>query len=192
MEEKDKIKILKRIINVCWFSLILCVLIKLFGGNYFDIIAKNQTFVKVCDWLETNLISTIIMYGFYCLNITIIIAIISKIPIKNKIYLLLLPAIVGMCFIKGINPMIGYFIELLFIIAVPLFISKSSKKKTLIGFIFSYILINVFQITSLFIRNIGAHLIDSNFCVNLIFQIDYYIMLVLYYLYSVKLKGENK
>ena len=56
MEQKlDKIKYIKRVIIVCWGALALCFIIKLFGGNFFQIICENETFIAICDYADKNL-----------------------------------------------------------------------------------------------------------------------------------------
>ena len=191
LDIKTKQTLVRKTIWLCWFALIGCFIIKLFGGNYFEIIANNETFVNLCSWMEKHYISTIIMYGLYCLSLVIITSTISINNIFKKKNLILIPLIILMCMLKGINAMIGYFVELAFIIIVPLIIAKEKRTKIFIRFIYSYLLVNGFQLLSLFIRNIDAHLLNTNFCIGLLFQIDYYIMLILYYLYSVKLRGDE-
>lgn len=192
MKENDKRKILKRIIGLCWFSLILCMVVKLFGGNYFEIASKNENFINVCNWIETNFISTVIMYGFYCLSYYLIISIFSRNCIKGKNKIILIIVALFLCTIKGHSNIIGFIIETISMIFLPLFMSKGKKSKIIINCVISYAVINVFQLLSLFIRNIDAQLVNANFCISLLFQVDYYIMLILYYLYSVKLRGEKK
>ena len=192
MKENDKRKILKRIIGLCWFSLILCMVVKLFGGNYFEIASKNENFINVCNWLETNFISTVIMYGFYCLSYYLIISIFSRNCIKGKNKMILIIVALLLCIIKGHSNIIGFVIETISMILLPLFMSEGKKSKIIINSVISYVVINVFQLLSLFIRNIDAQLVNANFCISLLFQVDYYIMLILYYLYSVKLRGEKK
>lgn len=192
MKENDKRKILKRIIGLCWFSLILCMVVKLFGGNYFEIASKNENFINVCNWIETNFISTVIMYGFYCLSYYLIISIFSGNCIKGKNKIILIIVALFLCIIKGHSNIIGFVIETISMILLPLFMSKGKKSKIIINCVISYAVINVFQLLSLFIRNIDAQLVNANFCISLLFQVDYYIMLILYYLYSVKLRGEKK
>ena len=187
MEEKDKIKILKRIINVCWFSLILCVLIKLFGGNYFEIVSTNEKFISICGWIDGNFTKEIIRFAFANLCFYIYTCSIMRNKMNKKQLLIFALAMVLMTGAKYINSNIGFVADCVMMIAVPLVFSGWKWKNTLLGFG----LINAFQIISLITRNLGISILEAPMLIELILQIDYYIMLVLYYLYSVKLKGEK-
>ena len=116
----------------------------------------------------------------------------SESEFKERKLLLTIPISIACCYIKGLSSTIGFILETLYMLIMSIAISKNSKKITTIRFLISYILINVFQIISLCLRSIHPQLVDANFYVSLLFQVDYYIMLILYYLYSVKLKGVKK
>lgn len=192
MDNLTKRNILRKTIILCWSALIICFGIKLLGGNYFEIFAKSEKFIELCNWVDGNFIGTMIMYGFYCMNLYILIAIMSESEFKERKLLLTIPISVACCYIKGLSSTIGFILETLYMLIMSIAISKNSKKITTIRFSISYILINVFQIISLCLRSIHPQLVDANFYVSLLFQVDYYIMLILYYLYSVKLKGVKK
>ena len=55
MEQKlNKEKYIKRVIIVCWVALAICFVIKLFGGNFFQIICENETFIAICEFCDNN------------------------------------------------------------------------------------------------------------------------------------------
>ena len=192
MDNLTKRNILRKTIVLCWSALIICFFIKLLGGNYFEIFAKNEKFIELCNWVDGNFIGTIIMYGFYWLNFYLISAIICEHKLSDKKLLITIPLAITSCFIKGFSSIIGVIVETLFMIITPILIGDKGKKRICIRFVITYILMNVFQLISLFIRNFDVDLLGNSLCVNMLFQVDYYIMIILYYIYSVKLKGEKK
>ena len=55
MEEKlNKQKFIKRVIIGAWITLALCFVIKLFGGNFFNIICENENFIAVCNYADNH------------------------------------------------------------------------------------------------------------------------------------------
>lgn len=187
MKEKDKIKIVKRMIVLCWLSLIGCFLIKVFGGNYFEIVSTNEKFINVCKWIDGNFVKEIIRFAFANLCFYIYTCSIMRNKMNKKQLIIFEIAMILMTVAKYINSNIGFIADCVTMLAVPLVFSGWKWKNTLLGFG----LINAFQIISLITRNLGVSILEAPMLIELILQIDYYIMLVLYYLYAVKLKGEK-
>ena len=46
------LKAIKRAIILCWVLLAVCFAIKLFGGNWFEIVCANEHFIKFCDFID--------------------------------------------------------------------------------------------------------------------------------------------
>lgn len=46
---------LKILIITCWVVYIICLIIKLCGGNRFEIATTNQRFIDVCNYIDNNL-----------------------------------------------------------------------------------------------------------------------------------------
>jgi ABC-type uncharacterized transport system permease subunit len=90
--------------------------------------------------------------------------------------------------IKYSSGSLGFIADCLVLTLIPLIFSKMKIIRTIIGFL----LMNAFQIISLITRNISFGVLDETILVEILLQVDYYIMLILYYLYSIKLKGEKK
>ena len=68
LDIKTKQTLVRRTIWLCWFALIGCFIVKLFGGNYFEIIADNGTFIGFCNWLEHYKLNDVIKAIFYYFN----------------------------------------------------------------------------------------------------------------------------
>ena len=60
MDKKNNImpsaKQLRTVLIIMWSILGVYLIIKLLGGNWFEIACQNERFIKFCDWLDNNFI----------------------------------------------------------------------------------------------------------------------------------------
>jgi hypothetical protein len=188
---KTYIQITRITIVICWISLFAFWAIKLFCGNFFEIVVENENFVKFSEMVETTwlkyLVSFITMvfsnYFLFC-------AIKQSFTFKPKelliyfVIILSMWTIVHFVNIESIKMCYGYFA----IIIYGLIYQKKWKK--LYG-VLAVILQFIFSVVSMMTRNIELYLV-YNYLISIILSIDIYIMYCLYYLYSnlLKLKKE--
>jgi hypothetical protein len=176
---KDKYKTL---ILSCWVVLLCCFVVKLLGGNFFEIVCENEKFIMFCEYCNTGIMYWVIAYITYAFSTTIYLMAVCKFE-KPKWYIIL--GVLIICTIKAIvnmYPIIATIIELCFLILTPIVINKNNWKRSIVG----YLLVMVFQVVSLLTKNVGIQFIRNDIFITLIFSIDYYIMLILYWLYSIK------
>lgn len=177
MMKENKYKVL---IIACWGALIFCFIIKLFGGNFFEPYVNNDKFIAACNWLDDTLWAKCLVSSVvYCIGFYLVyLAMIKKRLFKDWWYILLcLPCSI----LKGFNAYIGVAYDIVLMIVIPLITTKAKRWKQII---LGFILVAIFQLISLFTRDIGWYLPSDSMLILLIMQIDYYIMIVLYYLYS--------
>lgn len=177
MMKENKYKVL---IIACWGALLFCFVIKLFGGNFFEPYVNNDKFIAACNWLDDTLWAKYLVSSVvYCIGIYLVyLAMIKKRLFKDWWYILLcLPCSI----FKGFNAYIGAAYDIVLMIVIPLITTKAKRWKQII---LGFILVAVFQLISLFTRDIGWYLPSDSMLILLIMQIDYYIMIMLYYLYS--------
>lgn len=180
----------KTLITACWIVLICCFIIKLLGGNWFEIVCNNENFVSFCSWFKIDSLQYYVLTGITNItSTTLFILTILNEKITNKKFLLIIGLIVFLthivkCLINEfINiPILLIIIDFLIAFVLPIIINKKLFLKSLE----SNILLVIFQLISLLTKNIGIKNVDNNVITSLIFMIDYYIMLVLYYLYTIK------
>ena len=82
----DKARLLRRVIVISWISLALCFVIKIFGGNFFEIMCQNQRYKDVCNYVESHYWSKIIISftsSMLC-ELLYILAIIEKYKLSVK------------------------------------------------------------------------------------------------------------
>ena len=181
---KDKYKTL---ITSCWVVLLCCFIVKLLGGNFFVIVCENEKFIKFCEYCNTGVMYWVIALITYTTSGTLIFMAICKCKKPNLLFVIsnIVFTIIKLLFLKYST--IIFIVELFYFILIPIIYNKIYWKRAIIGFILTL----AFQIISLVTKNIGIKIMNNDLITQLIFMIDYYIMLVLYWLYSIK-EEENQ
>jgi hypothetical protein len=190
-------KPIKRAIALCWIMLVACFVVKLFGGNWFEVVCTNEHFLQVCEIVDNNkVVWCIVGVVLYIFPQSFAILSCSKIvkPNKNQVALLIwsLLFVWSLQFVSTIAKSIA---EILVICLLPVALAYVGKmerpfKPYLFRGIIGCVLIFVFQTISMLIRNIGLALLDNSALVTFILLTDYYIMIALYYLYSINSRKE--
>lgn len=180
-EDNYKQVVLKRMIALCWVLLGVCFVVKIFGGNFFAFVGESE-FIK---WLSTNkILLGAVQFILYCVGTMLYFLTLFK--NKNIIYCVVCTLITGILKqfvdVSDIFIYLSLTIEAVFVFIIPAII----KKKQWYNVIIMGILLLVFQMVSMFVKNIGIINFPYDETVGFIFLIDYYIMLSLVYLYSIK------
>lgn len=184
-ERLDIARYLRRVIIACWVVLLVCLTIKFFGANIFDIVCTNGTVIAICDYADNHLWANFIISVVYCFVSLyfFILAILQELKYKRwQLLTVILTVLVGTA-IKLWNAKIGIIFDVWQGIAMPiLFLGKQYKKywKVLVA----NVLLVLFQLVSVYIKNTNFYeLYDSNLFA-IIYGIDVVIMVVLYYAYA--------
>lgn len=177
---------LKTLIITCWAVLVLCLVIKLLGGNWFELATENTKFIQFCEfvdntmWLKMTLACLIYVgstYGLVCI-------ILNKQYLNVKETIIFIPLMIFKSIIYWYFTTIGTIVDICILVVIPLILGKF---KNWLRVLISFALINVFQIMSIVIRNIGFGNFNNNmFLFQTLIQVDYYIMIFISYLYVVK------
>ena len=191
-EENYKEVVLKRSIIICWVLLAICLVIKLFGGNFFGIVCTNEKFVKFCEYCDTSFIRYVIYFTYFMFESSILILIIKpKLKLRDKTFIMYFITCVLFWLIKVL-------VELEIIaISVPVFTIISLIILYLISLIYSKrpilsLLVILYQVLlgsmSSILKNISfTSEITDSLLLSFIFSIDYYIVLILTLLYIKKI-----
>lgn len=198
-------KAIKRAIILCWVMLIVCFIIKLFGGNWFEIICNNEHFINICSYIDTHpILRDSIASVLYIISSFFIISACAFLPSLNKKQVLvILIALIIVWATKYISLTTKSIVEAIHTVTTPIILNlmpckeKSERtkvlKKTWYYGIIGYLFILIFQVISLITRNLGIKFIEDNSLLSMILMVDYYIMIALYYLYiKLKIKKEKK
>lgn len=180
------------LIVLSWVLFIICLVIKLFGGNWFELGISNEKFIAFCEYVDTNMLLKRILAFIICLATTFPVYCIMLNEQKPKWYvsLILIVLTIFKSFIGYYNSVISFILDIFILLVV---ISIFNKKP--IRNIVCFLIINAMQILMLLVRNLdfgfGKFTFGNTFIEQSLYQIDYYLMIVLFYLYNFKKKKEK-
>ena len=187
-------KLVIRFWIVLWLTLFIFVIAKLCFNVWYPIVVENQFIIKVCDYIDNNkILNYIILLFLYLLNANIIfLTMIKRKKFSKIIYFIVFNILqVGSYIAKYYYNFLGIIIEILFVVFAIIinlrrktFIFYSSKRKFVKTFnfvipIFVYLLLNIWQLNILFIRDISSIISDLPSLIYIALQIDYYIFLII-------------
>ena len=184
---KDKYKTL---IISCWVVLLCCFVVKLLGGNFFEIVCENEKFIKFCKFIDGNILKYVISFIMYIVSTYIYLLSIVRNEISNNKKIIGAVVLALLWFIKLLVyniPIIAMLLEFGVIIGLPIILNKKYWKMSLIGCVLNLL----FQFISLITKNVKLDYVDETMFIAIIFNIDYYIMIILFYLYRTKEYNEN-
>lgn len=181
----DKARLFRRAIVISWASLVLCFIIKIFGGNFFEIMCENPNYKALCDYADNHFWLKFII-GFastlYCQTMYNL-SIVKKYKYDKWQFILTIFCVLLNCtvrlFYSGHWTIILDF--LLFLILPMILLGKNYKKYY--NILIAWLLTFLFQVISLFVKNIGFVNVGETYFIGLIYSIDVYIMCFMYYLY---------
>ena len=181
----DKARLLRRVIIISWITLALCFVVKIFGGNFFEIMSNNPNYKALCDYADSHFwlkyIITILS-SLYC-ECLYLLAILQKYKLSFTEFIITLISTFISCALKLLLPTIGSLFDIWIFFVLPyMFIGKKFKKYWWQVPV-AYALTFVFQLLSLLVKNLSIGIIDNSTFISLIYGIDIYIMCFLYYLY---------
>lgn len=196
MHDKGKlatyIDITNQTIVICWIALFSFWAVKLFGGNFFEILVENENFVKFSELVQSTWLKNFLsLITTFIGNFLIFSAISQKIKYNLKDTIIISLLIISMWFVVnfvpnflGLSFWYGYFLILIFS-----FLYQKGNKRFL-GFL-AIILDIVFCTISMLIRNQNLNIM-SNYMLTVIMSIDLYIMYALYCFYSILYKFKKE
>lgn len=185
--------VLKRMIILCWILLAVCFVVKVFGGNFFNIVCQNERFTKVCVFVDKNVwmqyiigcISTLFLQTLYLLAISRHLWFTRK----REVVIVLISMLIGVG-LRLCSATIGFVFDIYQYLIMPFLIKDKYKfcvKSRRV--ILAVVLTIIFQIISLFVKNLEIFTVtNNNFLIAFIYNIDVSIMIIMYYLYSNKIK----
>lgn len=183
-------KAIKTCIIICWCLLATCMIFKLCGSKIFEVAVTNQRFIDICNWLSSEGIYVTYIVGgtLSIISNTFIILSSGLTPKPSWKQLLVIESVnIPVWFIKFFFPKIGFAVECVMFIVLPAILSK----KWWTGFL--GLALNVlFQVASLYIRGKELAIFADNVIFTIIFAIDYYIMIALYYMYMCLIKTKKE
>lgn len=178
----------KVLIIICWILLILCCVAKLFGANWFIASTDNQRFIDVCNYIdETKWLRFILRMSLNIFSCSLYyMAILKEKKLTLNSLKWLIPLVIYATLKNIFSDMLTLFIILDFIMMLGLPILIKRDKETIIWTIVGCVLTTLFQLISMWLKLDKYSRFDEVTLVNLILNIDYYIMMILFWLYRIR------
>lgn len=194
MNREEHIILLQRLLIFCGFTLIGCIVFKLFGTEVFDLKVTNERLLFIDNFVDSNFflyhLVRLVSYSFNVLLASMLVTRSSIKELSKSLRMVLFILFVGYV----IRLILPYNLSLfLFDFLFILFINYSLVGHVLFRHTFHIsMLIIVYQAMSLFLRNFSISVVESGLAVNCIFMLDYYILMVATYVYVIlnKQKGD--
>lgn len=184
--KKDIDKLFSKSIQTYYFLLLIVVIIKVFGGDYFGIVYTNKTIKAINDfimyWRLENIWYAITLY----INVYIVMSITTNEDNKTIQKYSILITMVAMIFqiLKtkiNIPPLFVLFDTIYMFIFSLLYLKyhkKPIKKYNITNYIGIVLIINITQLISICIRNVPITN-ENNFIAYFILNLDYLIVLII-------------
>lgn len=181
--EMDMARLLRRVILISWASLAFCFAIKLFGGNFFEILSDDQHYKALCEYVDCHfwakyliaVCSTMLCQSLYTL------AILQEYKFTKWQIIITTISVLLSTLTKYYSNTIGLIFDAWLLIGLPLIFLKTIKRAWEV--VVAVLLNFLFQLVSLITKNLAFGFIDNSAFITLIYGIDVYFMCLLYYLY---------
>lgn len=194
-ENKNKQKILQRMIILCWIILAVCFVIKLLGGNFFSIVVSNETYQTICSYVDHHIWIRILIgsTSTTLLNVLFLLAVNRKLNFTKFEWILVVISSISIAVIKQFNNTLGLICDVYQMFILPFIIKTDCLIEHKIRYaIFGNILVLLFQMATLLTKNLSLVIVTNDFLTGSIWIIDVYIMCTLYYLYAnIKIGGKK-
>ena len=164
------------LVGLCWATILLCLVLKLFGSKEFEM--PDYTY-NINVWIRR-----LINYLFYILNSVTFAMLLVKRKITLKETFIVLGLYIPL-FVMSLFPVtapIRFVLETMFYLVIGKIILKDKFWKILIEVILIQFIINSYQVISMLYKNINLKITIDNFIVDKIMMIDYYMFIILTYL----------
>lgn len=178
---KDYDKYLSTSIKVYFFVLVIIFILKIVGFNYFGIDINNPTLLKMSDFLSNNHFGDIYYFATLYIEFYLYLCMACNKPklykyallgtILNFVFQIIVPNLKGFEFLYNV-------LCIFIMIFLPMIVNKKFQIKRQIIFI---ILLFVYELISLFVRNVGVANNYNNFLVDVILNLDQLLLLIITY-----------
>lgn len=188
----DKARLLRRVIIISWITLALCFVVKIFGGNFFEIMSNNSNYKALCEYAETHLWfeNTLAFISSYICEMLYLLSISQKYKFNRKEFAATIITVLLSVCLRDFSIVFSYIFDFVLFFVLPIFMLGNNYKKYYQIFI-AFVLNISFQFISLLVKNLSIGYVSESVFIVLIYGIDVYIMCFLYYLYR-NFKKEQK
>jgi hypothetical protein len=175
----------KVLIYSCWGLLIVAFVVQLLGADWFTVGTDSEAFIKLCNFIDSKLwlrqICTCIIST--TLSTFSILAILKQKWFTIVQFFIFIPLLVFTAYVNYYNSTVALILNFVAYLAIPIILNYRKWYRAFIG----VALIYAFQAVSLLVKMVGGiSLHNVSFLVGALLQIDSLLMVLLYYLYSIR------
>ena len=180
------------LIIVSWVVLLVCLVIKLIGGNWFELGVENDKFITFCGFVDDHLWLKMILACIIYLasGYPIICIILNKKKLDFKEIICFAPLMIVKSILGWYFSVIAFILDIFILLGLTTIFNKKPLRN-----IICFLIITLFQLLTIGIRNIsfwlGGFNFGNSFIEQLLYQVDYYLMILLFYLYNFKNKQKE-
>lgn len=178
---KEKL-LYERALITCMVMLFVCIVLKIFGVEWFNLDTSIPLLNKIDEIvMNSEVLSFLYSYVLLYINgLLMIMCSIGRLIRKTKI---LYTVFIAVSVIFG-NFVYMPVIDTLMLLIICMI--EEPKRSTILNYIGIFVLNILYQSISLYIRDLGFHFSNYGLVTSVLLNIDYYIMLVITYLYFKK------
>lgn len=179
-------KSLHQLIIMCWITVICYSIIKVFFPTCFEIVCESESFIKFGELADNSFLLKVIIglcssYLCYWLYYG---ALLSKFWLSKRETIIFLCVLVPLTILKVWNANLGLIGDIIMYFGIPIYFMKQNKIKVFPSVLVAFGLNLGFQVISAFTKNLSiSYLPHDSMATALVYIIDVYLMLGLYYLY---------
>ena len=179
-EDNYKQIVLKRMIILCWVILLVCFVIKLFGGNFFAYIGESDTLDFINDH---KVLQILFQFIVYCFGTLLVLDVVYNHNHKLVQYISCMIMFIAKSFIDfgKVFIIIAYVVEFFGLIILPIIL-----KRKWYDVLYINLLVLAYMVISTIVKNLSIFEFPYTQLSGVVYLLDYYIMLVLMHLYSIK------
>lgn len=186
MKVEEKIVVLKRMIALSLILTLVSLLLKLFGSEIFITVVNNKNIIAISNFIQSNKWLDIpIKFSLYFVGTFYFMKTVCYSENK-KLNWLYVGLIVLIWVVKYFSLVGGFILELSILIILPIIINKQWYRGIL-----GYGILVIFQMISLYARGFELSIIEGNYLLLVMFEIDYYFMILTSYLYVKMINLKN-
>ena len=183
-------KLIKRIWIILWVILGILLILKFCFNIWYPIVIKNQGLINICNFIDERMYLRISMnLILYLINIEFMFLICTmKKKVDMKLFLLIAIISIPISVSKNYSQFLPFIFEVFLIIVFPIIYNiknKTFKSKTFMNILLPIImnvLLMLWQLNVLFVRNLSEILTSESALIVLVMQLDYYIFLIITYI----------
>ena len=179
----NKSKMYGSLIALCWATILLCLVLKLFGSKQFEM--PEYTY-NINIWIRRA-----INYVFYIINSVVF----AMLLVKRKLTLKETFIVIGIytpLFVMNLFPVLRpytFILETVMFYVIGMLFLKDKWWKVLIEVIVINLIIMAYQLITMAYKSVNLKIKIDNFIVDKIMLIDYYAIIILTYLFISKEGG---